>query len=174
MTYVYHGGCGNARLSVVVSETGQGDGASSADTLEFQRTTSWLLAGAGKLVLQRWAGMLSRLELTSSQYKFLLALDETGPLGQQRLAELVGIDPRNAVPIIETLVEQGLLIRRVDPADRRRRVLELAAPGQRLAGELRGLSAEIEEELLSPLDPGDRGTLRRALQALLAASDAHH
>lgn len=145
-----------------------------AGTLGFQRTTTWLLAGAGKLVLRRWADMLSQLELTSSQYKLLLTLDETGPLGQQRLAELVGIDPRNAVPIIEASVEQGLLIRSVDPADRRRRVLELAPSGRRVASTLRDLSAGIEEELLSPLDPADRATLRHALHTLLAASDPHH
>nr|WP_237439734.1 MarR family winged helix-turn-helix transcriptional regulator [Amycolatopsis rubida] len=117
--------------------------------------------------------MLAGLELTSSQYKLLLTLDETGPLGQQRLAELVGIDPRNAVPIIETSVEQGLLIRQVDPADRRRRVLELAPTGRRFAKKLRSLSADIEEELLGPLDPADRVTLQRTLRALLDAADPH-
>uniref|UniRef100_UPI00068AD20B MarR family winged helix-turn-helix transcriptional regulator n=1 Tax=Sciscionella sediminilitoris TaxID=1445613 RepID=UPI00068AD20B len=128
---------------------------------------------AGKLVLQRWTGMLAELELTSSQYKLLLTLDEIGPLGQQRLAELVGIDPRNAVPIIETSVEQGLLIRQVDPADRRRRVLKLAPTGRRFAKKLRSLNADIEEDLLEPLDPADRVTLQRTLRALLDASDPH-
>ncbi|MFI5611519.1 MarR family winged helix-turn-helix transcriptional regulator [Amycolatopsis sp. NPDC051903] len=141
--------------------------------LGFQRTTSWLLAGAGKLVLQRWTGMLARLELTSSQFKLLLTLDETGPLGQQRLADLIGIDPRNAVPIIETSVAQGLLIRQVDPADRRRRVLELTPTGRRRATKLKSLSAEIEDELLAPLDPADRIALRRMLHALLDASGPH-
>jgi DNA-binding MarR family transcriptional regulator len=167
---------GSARLSFVNPEPDIGDGAAPAGTpgaLEFQRTTSWLLAGAGKLVLRQWAGMLAQLEVTSSQYKLLLTLDETGPLGQQRLAELVGIDPRNAVPIIETSVEQGLLIRQVDPADRRRRMLELASRGRQVATKLRSLSAEIEEELLGPLDPAGRATLRQTLHALLDASDPH-
>ncbi|WP_020496548.1 MarR family winged helix-turn-helix transcriptional regulator [Sciscionella marina] len=157
-------------------EPGIGDGTSPPDTIDalgFQRTTSWLLAGAGKLVLRRWAGMLARLELTSTQYKLLLTLDETGPLGQQRLAELVGIDPRNAVPIIETSVEQGLLIRQVDPADRRRRVLELSSKGLAAAAKLRASTADIEEELLGSLDPADRTALRRTLGALLDASDPH-
>jgi DNA-binding MarR family transcriptional regulator len=78
------------------------------------------------------------------------------------------------VPIIEASVEQGLLIRTVDPADRRRRVLELAPSGRRFARKLRGLSADIEEELLSPLDPTDRATLRQTLHALLAVSDTRH
>ncbi|MBB4684690.1 MarR family winged helix-turn-helix transcriptional regulator [Amycolatopsis jiangsuensis] len=148
-------------------------GPSNPGALEFQGTVSWLLAGAGKLVLHRWTGMLARLELTSSQFKLLLALDEIGPLGQQRLAELVGIDPRNAVPIIETSVGQGLLTRTVDPADRRRRVLELAADGKRVAAELRSSSAEIEDELLAPLDQAERAALQRTLRTLLDASDKH-
>lgn len=167
---------GPARLSIVNPEPDVGDSAPASGTLGalgFQRTTSWLLAGVGKLVLRRWAGMLAQLELTSSQYKILLTLDETGPLGQQRLAELVGIDPRNAVPIIETSVEQGLLARQVDPADRRRRVLELAPNGRQAATKLRSLSADIEEELLAPLDPADRVPLQRTLRALLDASDLH-
>ena len=164
---------GPARLSIVNPEPDVGDSASASGTLGFQGTTSWLLAGVGKLVLRRWAVMLAQLELTSSQYKILLALDETGPLGQQRLAELVGIDPRNAVPIIETSVEQGLLARQVDPADRRRRVLELAPNGRQAATKLRSLSADIEEELLAPLDPADRVPLQRTLRALLDASDLH-
>lgn len=148
---------GSARLGIV-------------DMPGFQGSVSWLLAGAGKLVLRRWTAMLAELELTSSQYKLLLALDDTGPLGQQRLAELVGIDPRNAVPIIETSVEQGLLIREVDPADRRRRVLELAPDGRKAAATLRSRSADIEQELLAPLDPAARATLGRLLRALLDAS----
>ena len=165
-----------ARLGIVASEPDVGDSPPPPGTpgdLGYQRTTSWLLAGAGKLVLQRWTGMLAGLELTSSQYKLLLTLDETGPLGQQRLAELVGIDPRNAVPIIETSVAQGLLIRQVDATDRRRRVLELTPIGRRRAAKLRSLSADIEEELLEPLDPADRVTLRRMLRDLLDASDPH-
>lgn len=143
-------------------------------TLAFQRTISWLLAGAGKLVLRRWTEIQSQLDLTSSQHKLLLALDETGPLGQQRLAELVGIDRRNAVPIIEASVAQGLLIRQVDPADRRRRVLELTSHGRQVAERLRRLSTDIENDLLTPLTPAERIELRNALQALLGVTDNQH
>ncbi|WP_051341852.1 MarR family winged helix-turn-helix transcriptional regulator [Pseudonocardia spinosispora] len=157
-------------------ESGVGDAVEPSEVageLGFQGTTSWLLAGAGKLVLQRWGVMLADLELTSSQYKLLLALNELGPLGQQRLAELVGIDPRNTVPIIETLVEQGLLIRTIDPTDRRRRVLELSSTGQRYAAQLELTSAEIETELLSPLNLADQASLRRLLHSVLDASESH-
>lgn len=148
--------------------------AAATDTLAFQRTISWLLAGAGKLVLRRWAEIQSELDLTPSQHKLLLTLDEIGPLGQRRLAELVGIDRRNAVPIIETSVEQGLLMRQVDSEDRRRRVLKLTPHGRRVAQKLRRLSADIENDLLNPLDPAQRTGLRNALQALLDQLNTGH
>lgn len=174
MTHVNHGGRRSARLRFVTSETDIGDtdpAPGIPDSLGFQRATWWLLGGAGKFTLRRWTDQLAELDLTPSQYKLLSALDETGPLGQQRLAELVGIDPRNAVPIIETSVERGLLTRSVDPTDRRRRVLELAPTGRRVAAKLRTLNAQLEEQLLQPLSPADRTALRRILQTVIRAAD---
>jgi DNA-binding MarR family transcriptional regulator len=107
--------------------------------------------------------------VSPSQYGVLMALGEAGPLGQQHLAELVGVDPRNAVPIIDALAEQGLVHREVDPADRRRRVLDLTARGREVVGELASVGAEIERDLLSPLTPAEQATLRRMLLALLGA-----
>ncbi len=44
-----------------------------------------------------------------------MTLRELGPFGQQRLSKLIGIDPRNAVPVVDALAERGLLMREVDP-----------------------------------------------------------
>ncbi len=140
-------------------------------SLAFQASTWYLLARTGAVAYQRWADMLARLKVTPSQYKVVMALGETGPLGQQRLAELVGIDPRNAVPIIETLVEQSLVRRQVDPADRRRRVLQLTAKGQRLADKLASIGDNIERDFLHPLAPTDQPRLQSMLLALLGTPE---
>jgi len=137
--------------------------------LSFQNGNWYLMAKTGSLARQRWAGMLADLKVSPSQYGVLMALGETGPLGQQRLAELVGVDPRNAVPIIDALAEQGLVHREVDPVDRRRRVLDLTARGREVVGELASVGAEIERDLLSPLTPAEQATLRQMLRALLSA-----
>ena len=137
-------------------------------TPSFRSSPSWLLAAAGKVVLQRWTGMLDDLDLTPSQYKVLLTLDEMGPLGQQRLADLIGVDPRNAVSVIDASVRQGLVIRDVDPGDRRRRVLGLSPQGADVTTTLRTLNADIEAELLDPVSPDGRTVLIQTLQAVLA------
>ena len=98
--------------------------------LAFQMRTGYLLGTVGSIAYQRWAEVLAELEVIPTQAKVLMALGEAGPLGQQRLAELVGVDPRNAVAVVESLVGAGLVSRAVDPSDRRRRVLALTAPGR--------------------------------------------
>jgi DNA-binding MarR family transcriptional regulator len=138
--------------------------------LSFQNGNWYLMAKTGSLARQRWAAMLAQLKVSPSQYGVLMALGEAGPLGQQRLAELVGVDPRNAVPIIDALAEQGLVHREVDPVDRRRRVLDLTASGRKLVDDLASVGAEIERDLLSPLTPAEQAALRRMLLALLGAA----
>jgi DNA-binding MarR family transcriptional regulator len=139
--------------------------------LAFQGGTWYLLAKAGLLARQRWAAMLAELKVSPNQYGALMALDECGPLGQHRLAELIGIDPRNAVPIIDSLAEQGLVGRKVDPADRRRRVLALTTKGRGVAGDLASVGAEIEGDLLSALAPAEQVSLRHMLLALLDVTE---
>jgi DNA-binding MarR family transcriptional regulator len=154
----------------VDSETSPGSSAGLPGGLAFQRGNWYLLYKAGTLARQRWAAMMAEFQLSPGQYGALMALGEAGPLGQQRLAELIGVDPRNAVPIVDALAEQGLVSREIDPSDRRRRVLELTARGQAVAGSLAFVAAEIETDLLRPLAPGEQAALRRMLLALLDAT----
>jgi DNA-binding MarR family transcriptional regulator len=136
----------------------------------FLDSTWYALSRAGSLARQRWAGMIADFDISPGQYKVLMTLGETGSLCQQALAGLIGVDPRNAVPIVESLAERGLIERGVDRADRRRRVLTLTAAGRRMTADLESVGTRIEGDLLRPLPPGDTGRLRAMLLALLAAS----
>jgi DNA-binding MarR family transcriptional regulator len=137
------------------------------DRLSFQDSTAYLLAMVGALARQRWVAMCGQFDISRSQYKVVMCLAELGPLGQRHLAGLIGIDPRNCVPIIDSLAELGLVARETDPSDRRRRVLGLTDNGRRLALELRAVSGQIEAEVLQPLDPAEQALLRRMLVAVL-------
>ena len=136
----------------------------------FTGSTWYLLARAGSLAYQRWAAMINDFDVSPTQYKVLMTLGESGALCQQRLAELIDIDPRNAVPIVESLVERGLIEREVDPADRRRRLLELSPAGRTVAGDLDSVGAEIEREILRPLPRAEQARLRHMLAAMLDAA----
>jgi DNA-binding MarR family transcriptional regulator len=138
----------------------------------FQAGTGYLLAMAGAASRRRWVQGLGQLNVTPSQFKVVMSLRETDFLGQRQLAELIGIDPRNCVAIVDSLVKGGLVSREMDSTDRRRRDLCLTKKGQQLAARLEAVNAEIEVELMSPLTPEDQKALRGMLITILGATEA--
>lgn len=119
---------------------------------------------------QRWTATLAQTGVSPNQFLVLMALAETGPVCQQFLAGVIGIDPRNLVPILDSLEARGLVSRETDPADRRRRLIELTLAGQRIVAELSALGEQNERELLAPVPPADRESLRRILRTVLDAA----
>jgi DNA-binding MarR family transcriptional regulator len=138
--------------------------------LSFQSGLGYLLGKVGAVAKQRWNATLSQTGVSRNQFLVLMALAETGPVCQQFLADLIGIDPRNIVPILDSLEARGLLSRETDPADRRRRLIELTSAGQSIVAELSALGEQTERELLAPVPPADRESLRRILRTVLDAA----
>lgn len=68
----------------------------------------------------------------SGRVKALLWLSE-GPLSLSELAEAVRVDAPYATLIVDTLEERGLVERRPDPADRRRKLVALTPEGKEAA-----------------------------------------
>jgi DNA-binding MarR family transcriptional regulator len=65
----------------------------------------------------------------SGRVKALLRLTE-GPLSLSGLAEALGVDAPYATLIVDTLEERNLAERHADPADRRRKIVELTPAGK--------------------------------------------
>jgi DNA-binding MarR family transcriptional regulator len=72
-----------------------------------------------------------------SSYALLFHLDQHGPMRSSALAESVCADPSTVSRQAATLVEQGLVERRPDPADRRAVQLAVTARGAALFAEMR-------------------------------------
>jgi DNA-binding MarR family transcriptional regulator len=71
----------------------------------------------------------------SGRVKALLRLAEA-PLSLSGLAEALGVDAPYATLIVDTLEERGLVERHPDPADRRRKQVELTPAGREAAGRM--------------------------------------
>jgi MarR family transcriptional regulator, temperature-dependent positive regulator of motility len=151
---------------------GKVDAMPTSRRLRFEGGTGYQLAMAGAAMRRRWVEMLARFNVTPSQFKVIMSLAEVDSIGQRELAELVGIDPRNCVPIVDSLAESDLLSREMDSKDRRRRVLRLTAEGRRLANELESVNAELEADLLSSLSPAEKAELGRMLATIMGATEA--
>ncbi len=92
-----------------------------------------------------------------------------GPLTMRELADRIGCDPSNVTGITDRLEARGLVVRQLDPSDRRIKVLVLTPAG----AELR---ARLQEQLLNRPAPitgltgEEQHQLRDLLQRSLAAA----
>jgi DNA-binding MarR family transcriptional regulator len=141
-----------------------------AEPADLRSSTGYLLARLGAESRRRWARMLADHGLTPHHFGMLMTLDQLGMAHQRRLSELVGIDPRNAVPVIDLLHQRGLIQRTDDPADRRRRAIRLTPAGQTTLNDLRQAADAIEHDMLKDLDDHQQAILHRLLLTLFEAT----
>src|SRR5512132_83809 len=134
-----------------------------AEPADLRSSTGYLLARLGAESRRRWARMLADHGLTPHHFGILMTLDHLGVAHQRRLSQLVGIDPRNAVPLLDLLQQRGLIERTGDPADRRRRAIALTPAGQKMLNELRQAADAVEADMLKDLDDHQQASLHRLL-----------
>jgi len=99
----------------------------------------------------------------------LKLLSEHGPTSQQGLADALSLDPSNVVGLLNELEERGLIVRRRDPADRRRHIVELSAAGTKELCLAQTRLSRVEDDLLRTLSAEERATLYRLLARAVGA-----
>lgn len=77
------------------------------------------------------------LSLTIAQVKSLFFISNQGSTNFRKLAERLKVTPSNVTGIIDRLVEQGLISRTENPADRRVMLLKTTTQGDSLVAALR-------------------------------------
>lgn len=142
----------------------------SSPDLGLEASPGYLLARLGAESRRRWTQGLATLGLRTTHFGVLMTLAAVGSASQRQLGRAIGVDPRNLVQPIDQLEERGLVERAADPGDRRRHAVRLTPAGEAALGELRRVGAEAENELLAPLDEGERKRLQRLLVKLLPAA----
>lgn len=132
-------------------------------------SVGFLLALLGAESRRRFVEVLEVHGLRLAHYGTLMTLAELGPISQQRLARAIGIDPRNAVPMVDSLEQNGLIERGADPVDRRRHRVALTTEGRALFDRVRETGQRLERELLAGLEEHERAQLRSVLAKLYAS-----
>ena len=92
-----------------------------------------------------------------------------GPLSVSGLAEAVSVDAPYATLIVDTLEERGLVERRSDPADRRRKLVELTPAGQEAIGRVERILREPPEGF-ADLSPRELDVLEDLVTRITARS----
>ena len=117
---------------------------------------------------QAWTALwLDRVpDLTNPQFAVLLLLGQRGPLDQSELSVLASVDRATLSVLLDRLLAQGLVIKTVDPANRRRRIVELTDNGYRRLDAAVNVAVGVIGEVRARFDPNEFQQLVRLLRAL--------
>jgi DNA-binding MarR family transcriptional regulator len=132
-----------------------------------------LLHRLTKRIRRAQAERLAPIGLTPAQERALRMIGRSQePPRMTELAEWLGIVPRSLTNVIDSLEEDGLVRREIDPRNRRATLLHLTERGAAVREDMRNARRAAAEELLAPLSPDDRQTLTRLLTEIDAPGDA--
>lgn len=98
------------------------------------------------------------------EFSMLAHLREHSPIPQQELSEMLCIDANNLVLLLNELESKEYALRRRDPADRRRHLVEITEEGRRAFENAEKGIESVEDDVLASLTDQER----RELHVLLA------
>jgi len=127
---------------------------------------SWLLGRAAARATRIVADRTAELGATRTTYAMLAALEEFGPASQADLGRRLGLDRTDVSSVVGVLDRDGLVRRVTDPADSRRRRIEITPSGLVLLERLGDAIELAQDDLLAALSIRDRAELARILAAL--------
>ncbi|WP_405098005.1 MarR family winged helix-turn-helix transcriptional regulator [Micromonospora sp. NBC_01412] len=126
----------------------------------------FMLSWAGQALTAEHASGLARLGISPRAHCVLLRA-RAGGLTQRQLGELCGIDKTTMVVTLDQLETAGLARRRPSPSDRRARLVEVTAEGEKVLGQAQRIAARIQEDVLATLPEPDRAIFLRAIVSLV-------
>ena len=97
----------------------------------------------------------------------LYEYDDRGGLSQNHLGRLTAMDPATIQGVMRRLMQRGLIHRRPDVEDRRRKQLGLTDAGRVLVASLLDSAGEVSRRTLEPLSSAEQLTFLRLLRRLL-------
>ena len=126
----------------------------------------FLLSWNGKRMAHLFEEALEPLGLRPPFFGVMRLIAADPGLAQQELGERALIDASSMVAVIDELERLGLAERRAHATDRRKHAVHLTAQGERTLKRAQAVANEVVEEVLTPLDAGERDALRALLRKL--------
>src|SRR5436190_4540448 len=139
---------------------------------ELARYTGFLLGYLGERSRRRFFEMLGPHGFDPREFGLVTVVRNRPGMTQQELASLARIDPSSMVAVLDGLEQRGVVERRIDPSDRRRRAVHLTEEGERTWQALQREARKTGEAFLRPLTPEERTTLNQLLRKLAGLDDS--
>ena len=109
---------------------------------------------------QRSSGIFQELfinsGLTPMQFTSLVKIRDEGHVSQNLLGRLNNADPATIMGIVNRLVERHLIQKKVDPADKRKSLLQLTDEGLELIDSLESAAHQVSKDTLKPLSASEQ------------------
>lgn len=133
-----------------------------------EKDFGWLLSQVlRRFLLASDAAGLSAYPGGGRGFLVLLAATEKTARNQVQLARRLGIDRTVMVYLLDELVAAGLIERRLDPLDRRNRLIVLTEAGRTRLAEAQQAMDRAVAHLLAPLPEAERASFTAALHRLV-------
>ncbi|GAA2895954.1 hypothetical protein Acy02nite_25940 [Actinoplanes cyaneus] len=120
----------------------------------------------GEAAAQLRQGFARSIGMSVQRVQILVRLHRNGETSHSELRQTLGIDGASITRLVKELERDGLVQRRVDPADNRYTLASLTPAGTRFAIELRERHQDYQERLLDGVDKQDQDRVLQALQRL--------
>ena len=131
----------------------------------------FLLSWNGQRTAHKFATALAPLGLRPHHFGVMTLIDTNPGSAQQQLVTRSMIDPSSMVAVIDELEQLGLAERRPHPQDRRKHAVHLTPRGRGSLQRARVVAARTAEEVLGPLDAGEREALTLLLRKLAGVEE---
>ena len=109
------------------------------------------------------------LGITTTQYSVLYALRVRPGIDQISLCAVIGVDRSTVASVVRLLEDGGLIVRRADPNDRRRKQLRLTDAGQDMLRRAEPITHVISDSMRTVLNDDQIMALKDILGAFVSA-----
>src|SRR3977135_3999373 len=131
-----------------------------------KRWPTLLMIKLGRITMHRFTEALEPFGIRPRHVAALIELRDQGELTQQSLCGQLHLDPTNLVAILNELEQRGYAMRRRDPEDRRRPLVEVSKKGIAVIEKVSEVMDGVEDELLDGFDPSERKQVEGMLTAI--------
>lgn len=123
---------------------------------------------------QAFRKRLATLGVTPNQFTVLrwLEEDDGGGIRQSDICTRMASDPNTIAALVERMSADGLVKRKVDPTDRRARLISPTTKGRRIYAKARPLAVQLQEEVLQAIPAEERERLLEQIEVLANACQA--
>lgn len=129
-----------------------------------------LLTAAWRSFSRQGQAQFAEAGLSAARVRLLDELATSPGTRMGDLAARLGVSARAITPTVDRLEAEGLVVRKVDPSDRRAYLLELTPAGAAQVARIRELQKQVSARIFSVLTPEQRDTLEELLATFVAAS----